>query len=73
VHLIYDATYHQRTRYLRPVYEDERVEVVVQITDRRPAADGRERLVADVTCLTIYEKVATAGESTIVADEGGRR
>ena len=56
-----------RTRYLRPIYEDERVEVVVRITDRRPAADGRDRLVADVTCLIADGKVATAGQATIVA------
>jgi 3-hydroxybutyryl-CoA dehydratase len=60
-----------RTRYVRPIYEDERIEVVVRITERRTGADGRERLVADVACVKSDGEIATAGEATVPVAPGG--
>jgi acyl dehydratase len=62
-----------RTRYVRPIYMDERIEVVVRVTERRAEPDGGERLVADVSCVKGDGEIATGGEATIVLDGGGER
>jgi 3-hydroxybutyryl-CoA dehydratase len=54
-----------RTRYVRPIFEDERIEVVVKITDRTSTPDGGEVLVADVACMKADGEVATAGAATV--------
>jgi 3-hydroxybutyryl-CoA dehydratase len=59
-----------RTRYVRPIFEDDRIEVVIRITGRKPADDGRELLVADVSCVKSDGEVATAGEATISVETG---
>ena len=61
-----------RTRYVRPIFEDERIEVVVRITDRRTGADGSEHLVAEVACVKPDGEIATAGEATVAVAGGGR-
>ena len=61
-----------RTRYVRPIFEDERIEVVVRITDRRTAADGSDHLVAEVACVKSDGEIATAGEATVAVAGGGR-
>jgi hypothetical protein len=60
-----------RTRYVRPIYEDERIEVVVRITARERTEDGREQLVADVACVKADGEVATGGAATIGLPRGG--
>ncbi len=60
-----------RTRYVRPIYQDEHIEVVVRLTERRAAPNGTELLVADVSCVKADGAVATAGQATI-ALEGGQ-
>ena len=59
-----------RTRYVRPIYEDERIEVVVRITERTGTGGGPDRLVADVACVKEDGEVATAGTATVVVPEG---
>jgi acyl dehydratase len=54
-----------RTRYVRPIFEDERIEVVVRVTAREPDPDGGERLVADVQCVKSDGQVATGGIATV--------
>jgi 3-hydroxybutyryl-CoA dehydratase len=54
-----------RTRYVRPIYEDERIEVVVRVTAREEAPGGGERLVADVSCVKADGQVATGGVATV--------
>jgi hypothetical protein len=54
-----------RTRYVRPIYEDERIEVVVKVVSREEAPEGGERLVADVSCVKQDGQVATGGVATI--------
>lgn len=54
-----------RTRYVRPIFEDERIEVLVRVTAREPDPDGGERLVADVQCVKGDGQVATGGVATV--------
>jgi len=54
-----------RTRYVRPIFEDERIEVVVRVVSRERAPGGEERLVADVSCVKADGQVATGGLATI--------
>jgi hypothetical protein len=54
-----------RTRYVRPIFEDERIEVVVKITDRTSMPEGGEVLLADVACVKADGEVATGGAATI--------
>jgi acyl dehydratase len=54
-----------RTRYVRPIYLDERIEVVVRVTAREEDPRGGERLVADVQCIKEDGEVATGGVATI--------
>jgi 3-hydroxybutyryl-CoA dehydratase len=60
-----------RTRYVRPIYEDDRIEVVVRITGRETTQWG-DQLVADVACLKSDGEVATAGEARVMARPGGQ-
>ncbi len=55
-----------RTRYVRPIYEDERIEVVVRIT----TGGDPGRLVAEVACVKEDGEVATAGVATVVLPDG---
>jgi len=55
-----------RTRYVRPIFEDERIEVIVRITRRDSDDEGRETISADVTCVKEDGQVATGGEATVV-------
>jgi 3-hydroxybutyryl-CoA dehydratase len=54
-----------RTRYVRPIFEDDRIEVVVRITAAEPTPDGTERLRADVSCVKCDGQIATAGVATV--------
>jgi hypothetical protein len=54
-----------RTRYVRPIYLDERIEVVVRVTAREEDPRGGERLVVDVQCIKEDGEVATGGVATI--------
>jgi hypothetical protein len=54
-----------RTRYVRPIFVDERIEVVVRVTSREQDPDGGERLVADVQCVKVDGQVATGGTATV--------
>ena len=54
-----------RTRYVRPIYEDDQIEVVVRVTAREVSPEGGERLVADVSCVKADGQVATGGVATI--------
>jgi hypothetical protein len=61
-----------RTRYVRPIFEDERIEVIVRVTARETDPGGGERLVAEVECVKSDGQVATGGMATIrVPDVGG--
>jgi 3-hydroxybutyryl-CoA dehydratase len=59
-----------RTRYVRPIYEDDHIEVVVRITGRESTEDGRHRLTADVACVKADGEVATGGTATILLADG---
>lgn len=59
-----------RTRYVRPIFEDERIEVVVRITERRTASDGSDHLVAEVACVKSDGEIATVGEATVAVTGG---
>jgi hypothetical protein len=61
-----------RTRYVRPIYEDERIEVVVRVTERTATEGQPDRLIADVSCVKEDGEVATAGVATVVVAEGVR-
>jgi 3-hydroxybutyryl-CoA dehydratase len=54
-----------RTRYVRPIFLDERIEVVVRVTGRERDPDGGERLVVDVQCVKADGQVATGGTATV--------
>lgn len=54
-----------RTRYVRPIFEDERLEVRVRVTGVNPDADGIERLEAEVSCVKADGTIATAGAATV--------
>jgi len=56
-----------RTRYVRPIFEDDRLEVVVRITGREVAEDDVERLLIDVACIKSDGQVATGGTATVRA------
>jgi acyl dehydratase len=58
-----------RTRYVRPIYVDDRIEVVVRVTARQLAPEGHEQLVAEVTCVKGDREVATAGIATVRVPE----
>jgi 3-hydroxybutyryl-CoA dehydratase len=56
-----------RTRFLRPIFEDERIEVVIRVSGRRTpegGEDGRERVDADVACVKADGTVATSGTAS---------
>jgi acyl dehydratase len=58
-----------RTRYVRPIFVDERIEVVVRISEGESPSDGDSRVVAEVSCVKSDGVVATAGTATVrVAD-----
>ena len=59
-----------RTRYVRPIYEDERIEVVVRITSREDAPEGGEHLIVEVSCVKEDGQVATGGKATIRVPPG---
>jgi acyl dehydratase len=59
-----------RTRYVRPIYEDDRIEVVVRVTGRESTGDGHHRLTADVACVKQDGEVATGGTATILLADG---
>ncbi len=56
-----------RTRYVRPIFVDDRIEVVVRISSREETPDGTW-LLADVSCLKATGEVATAGQARIALD-----
>lgn len=49
-----------QTRFIRPIFEDEQIEVVVRVTSREETA-----IVADVACVKADGEVATAGTATV--------
>jgi len=55
-----------RTRYVKPIFEDERIEIVIRVTDRVPQGDGQDRILADVSCVKENGQVATGGSATIL-------
>jgi acyl dehydratase len=55
-----------KTRYVRPIFEDERIRVTVRITGVEAAAGGEQRLTAEVACLKEDGEVATGGTATVV-------
>jgi len=59
-----------RTRYVRPIFEDERIEVVIRVTERRAEPEGGERLHVDVACVKADGTVATAGSATVLVGDG---
>ena len=55
-----------RTRYVRPIFEDDNIEVVVRVTGSERELDG-DRLTLDVSCIKDDGEVATAGIATVRA------
>jgi acyl dehydratase len=55
-----------RTRYVRPIFEDERIEVTVRIVSREATEGSAEELIADVACTKADGQVATGGSATIL-------
>ena len=54
-----------RTRYVRPIFVDERIEVTVRVTTREADARGEEQIVCEVQCVKADGQVATGGVATI--------
>lgn len=54
-----------RTRYVRPIFNDERIEVVMRVAGREAAPAGGEHLLVDVSCIKADGQVATGGSATI--------
>jgi 3-hydroxybutyryl-CoA dehydratase len=54
-----------QTRYIRPIFEDDNIEVVVRVTGRNPDSGFGERLTLDVSCVKDDGEVATAGTATV--------
>jgi acyl dehydratase len=54
-----------RTRYVRPIFVDERIEVIAQVTGRERHGDTGERLVLDVRCVKGDGQLATGGTATV--------
>ena len=55
-----------RTRYARPIFEDERIEVVVRVAERQPG-EG-ESVDLEVECKKADGTVATGGTATVRAN-----
>jgi MaoC like domain len=58
-----------RTRYVRPIFVDEQIEVVVRITEGQTTSDRNSRLVAQVSCVKSDGVIATAGTATVRAPD----
>jgi len=58
-----------RTKYIRPVFEDERITAVVTVRTVEPLADGGRRLTADVSCTNDRGQPCTVGEATVRLDD----
>jgi 3-hydroxybutyryl-CoA dehydratase len=54
-----------RTRYLRPIFEDDNIEVVLRVTGRQGDQGHGDRLTLDVSCVKDDGEVATAGTATV--------
>jgi acyl dehydratase len=54
-----------RTRYVRPIFEDERIEAVVRITTVDPLAGDESLLRADVWCANERGDKCTVGEASV--------
>lgn len=54
-----------RTKYVRPVYEDQNVAVCARVKDLRDDADGDRACVLDVWCEDDAGQVLTVGEATV--------
>ena len=60
-----------RTRYVKPVFVDDVIEVGVTIVDREPrAGGGGDQLRLDVVCTNPNGDVATAGTATVRVPAG---
>lgn len=59
-----------RTRYVRPIFEDERIEITARVTEREHIAEGRQRLTLEVACVKDGGQVATGGVATILLPGG---
>jgi 3-hydroxybutyryl-CoA dehydratase len=54
-----------RTRYVRPVFEDEQITTVVTVRNVEPVGGGRRRLTAEVSCTNDRGEPCTVGEATV--------
>ncbi len=56
-----------KTRYVKPIFEDETIEVIIRITGAEPdAVSGRTRLTAEVSCVKPDGSTATGGTATVL-------
>lgn len=60
------------TRYVKPIFVDERIEVVIRVVERTPEPDGQERIHTEVSCTKEDGQVATGGRATFLVPEGHR-
>jgi hypothetical protein len=60
------------TRYVKPIFVDERIEIVVTITDRNAVGDDYDKIFTEVSCLNPNGEVATGGRATFVVPRGYR-
>src|ERR1700730_9632279 len=58
-----------RTKYIRPVFEDERITATVTVRTVERLADGRRLLTADVTCTNHRGQACTVGGATVRLDD----
>jgi len=54
-----------RTRFVKPIFVDEGIDVVLRVVNRERGEDGFERLVLDVECVKGDGSVATGGAATV--------
>ncbi|MGE0878445.1 MAG: MaoC family dehydratase [Acidimicrobiia bacterium] len=59
-----------RTRYVKPVFVDDVLEIVVTIVDREPHPSGGDQLRLEVACTKPNGDVATAGTATVRVPAG---
>ncbi len=56
-----------RTKYIRPVYEDQPIAVCAQVAELRNEADGGFACILDVWCEDDTGQTVTAGKATVYA------
>jgi acyl dehydratase len=60
------------TRYVKPIFVDERIEVVIRVLERTLESDDQERIHVEVACNKEDGQVATGGRASFLVPRGYR-